>query len=68
MADDPTVSGNHACIVYEQDALGIYDHKSTNGLFLNDERLTELRRVLQPGDKLRVGRSTFVVQPASGNR
>jgi hypothetical protein len=65
LADDPTVSGNHACITYENDTLGVYDHRSTNGLFLNDERLTETRRVLQAGDKLRIGRSIFVVQPAS---
>jgi len=68
LGDDPTVSGNHACIAFENDTLGVYDHRSTNGLFLNEERLTEMRRVLQPGDKLRIGRSTFVLQPASGNR
>ena len=69
LGDDPTVSGNHACIAYEQDTLGIYDHHSTNGLFLNDDRVTDVRRVLKPGDRVRIGRSTFVLQPASsGNR
>ena len=63
LADDPTVSGNHACIAFENESLGIYDHRSTNGLFLNDERLTEARRMLQVGDKLRVGRSIFVLRP-----
>jgi len=65
---DPTVSGNHACIAFEQDALGVYDHHSTNGLFLNGERVTDERRPLNPGDKLRIGRSIFVLHPASGNR
>jgi hypothetical protein len=68
LADDPTVSGNHSCIAFEHGTLGIYDHQSTNGMYLNDERLTEGRRLLRPGDRLRVGRSTFVLQPASDNR
>ncbi|HEY3742073.1 MAG TPA: FHA domain-containing protein, partial [Bryobacteraceae bacterium] len=65
LAEDQTVSGNHACIAFEQGTLGIYDHHSTNGLFLNDDRLTEGRKLLKPGDRVRVGRSTFVLQPAS---
>jgi hypothetical protein len=68
LGDDLTVSGNHACIAFEQDGLEIYDHKSTNGIYLNDQRLNEGRQKLRPGDKLRVGRSTFVVQPGSTNR
>ena len=63
LPDDPTISGNHACIMYENDHLVLYDHRSTNGTIVNDERLTELRRVLQPGDRIRIGRSTFVLRP-----
>jgi pSer/pThr/pTyr-binding forkhead associated (FHA) protein len=65
LGDDQTVSGNHACIAFEHDGLDIYDHKSTNGIYLNDQRLTDGKRVLQPGDRLRIGRSTFVLQPSS---
>ena len=68
LADDATVSGNHGCIAFEADALGVYDHRSTNGMFLNDERLGDVRRALQPGDRLRVGRSIFILRPGSANR
>ena len=62
LADDGNASGNHACIAYENDGLAIYDNRSTNGLFVNEERVTEGRRVLQAGDRVRVGRSVFVVR------
>ena len=63
LPDDPTVSGSHACIVFENGSLGVIDHRSTNGMFVNDERLTDARRVLQAGDRITVGRSIFVVRP-----
>ncbi len=63
LEDDPTVSGNHACIAFENDSLRILDHRSTNGLFVNDQRLADNVQLLQPGDRLRVGRSIFVLRP-----
>ena len=63
LADDPTVSGNHACIAFENDTLRIFDHRSTNGLFVNDQRLTDTVQLLQAGDRLRVGRFIFVLRP-----
>jgi FHA domain/von Willebrand factor type A domain len=59
---DPTVSANHACIVVDHDVLGIYDHQSTNGTRVNDESVRGTRCLLRPGDLIRVGRSTFVLQ------
>jgi len=63
ISDDPTVSGNHACLVFEHEVLGIYDYKSTNGTRVNGEQITEKRRLLRPGDHIQVGRSTFAIQP-----
>ena len=62
--DDPTVSGNHACLVFDHDVLGIYDYHSTNGTKVNGEPIGEQRRLLQPGDRIRIGSSTFCVQPS----
>jgi Mg-chelatase subunit ChlD len=68
IADDPTVSGNHACIVLDHEVLGIHDHQSTNGTRVNDELVGETRRLLRPGDRIRIGRSTFRVQaPPDGD-
>jgi hypothetical protein len=58
---DPTVSSNHACIVFEHGILGIFDHKSTNGTRVNNETVLDTRQLLRPGDRLRIGRSTFVL-------
>ncbi|HEY1807303.1 MAG TPA: FHA domain-containing protein [Acidobacteriaceae bacterium] len=68
IADDPTVSGNHACLVLDHEVLGIHDHHSTNGTRVNDELVGETRRLLRPGDRIRIGRSTFRVQaPPDGD-
>ena len=64
IADDPTVSGNHACLVFDHDVLGIYDHHSTNGTRVNGELLNETKRLLRPGDRIRVGQHTFCLQLA----
>ncbi len=63
IADDPTVSGNHACIKYDHEVLGIYDHNSTNGTRVNGELVHEKKQLLRLGDRIRIGRSTFVLQP-----
>ncbi len=64
---DPTVSGNHACVVFDRDVIGIFDCHSTNGTRVNEERLGELRRLLFPGDRIQIGKSVFsVTQAATG--
>jgi hypothetical protein len=67
IADDPTVSANHACLVFDHDVLGIYDNRSTNGTRVNGELIGEQRCLLRPGDRIRIGRSIFVLQPAQGD-
>jgi len=59
---DETVSGNHACIRFEGGSLRIYDNHSTNGTWLNQQRLDESARLLSPGDRIRIGRSVFVLE------
>lgn len=52
--DDDNVSGFHAQIVVIADAYLLVDQKSTNGTFVNDERLTGPRQ-LANGDRIRLG-------------
>ncbi len=64
---DDFVSSHHACIRFHQGSLLLYDHESTNGTFLNEEQLEETPRPLTPGDRVRCGRTVFVVlAPADG--
>ncbi|WP_432840097.1 FHA domain-containing protein [Dactylosporangium sp. CA-092794] len=52
--DDRDVSRRHARLDVVEQQLVLTDLGSTNGTFVNDERVT--RRVLVPGDLLRIGR------------
>ena len=65
IANDPTVSGNHACIVFDHDVLGIYDHHSTNGTQVNGEVIGDKRCLLRPGDRIKIGRTIFTVEAGS---
>jgi pSer/pThr/pTyr-binding forkhead associated (FHA) protein len=51
LLDEPTVSGEHAAITLEGPA--IIDLGSTNGTFVNGERVT--RQPLAHGDRIRIG-------------
>jgi Mg-chelatase subunit ChlD len=64
ISDDPTVSGNHACLVFDHDVLRIHDYQSTNGTRVNGEVVQGTQRLLRPGDRIKIGRSTFALQPA----
>ncbi len=55
------VSRKHCVILIEKDAAAIEDFGSTNGTFVNDERLTE-RRALNTGDRIKVGMLELEVQ------
>lgn len=55
--DNPAVSHNHARIVYQDDGYYIEDLGSTNGTFLNGNRITRAR--LRPGDMIMVGKHTI---------
>lgn len=57
---DPTVSGYHACLIYEEPILFLAD-QSTNGTRLNGELVRGERRSLRPGDRVQIGRTLFRV-------
>ncbi|MCW2877259.1 MAG: Sulfite reductase flavoprotein alpha-component [Sphaerisporangium sp.] len=52
--DDGTVSRRHARLEFVDNHLVLTDLGSSNGTYLNDERVT--RRVLVSGDRMRIGR------------
>jgi len=55
---DPTVSSRHARILRKEDGFHLLDLDSTNGSFLNEERIREA--VLKDGDVIRLGATTLV--------
>jgi pSer/pThr/pTyr-binding forkhead associated (FHA) protein len=61
----PEVSRRHCRFVFHDGAWEIEDLDSLNGVFVNDENVT--RRILRPGDIVRIGAFTLVVQLASEN-
>lgn len=56
----PSVSREHCVLTVDGDHLKVKDLGSSNGTFLNRERITEA--TLNPGDSLAVGDLTIVVQ------
>jgi pSer/pThr/pTyr-binding forkhead associated (FHA) protein len=54
------VSRQHCALVIRNEMLIAQDLGSSNGTFVNDKRIAEVQ--LQPGDRLRIGPVTFVVQ------
>jgi hypothetical protein len=60
--DDPTLSSFHARILLSDSVLMIEDLGSTNGTFVNGVRLEQNRKLLKPGDEIRMGRSIFCVR------
>src|SRR5215471_12231414 len=62
---DVQVSGSHAYLRYDKDGLLIIDRNSRNGTFVNENKLTDTGCVLNSGDRIRVGNSTFEVRITS---
>ena len=58
------VSSLHAEILEKEDGLWVYDLNSTNGTFVNDERITKKAR-LEQGDRLKIGSCTYEVECSS---
>jgi len=56
--DDPTVSRHHAWIKSEGEDFMVFDVGSGNGTFVNDEKVSEPRR-LENGDEVRFGEAKF---------
>lgn len=61
---DSTVSRNHAMISVQGDRIFIEDQGSTNGVFVNGERIT--RTVLREGDFASLGAYTVVLREYNG--
>ncbi len=59
---DPTLSGIHAVVRLAEGVLTIEDLRSTNGTFVNGIRIEAGRKLLKPGDEIRMGRSIFTVR------
>ncbi|MBX3235295.1 MAG: FHA domain-containing protein [Nitrospiraceae bacterium] len=51
--DDPAASGHHARIVKVQEVLFIEDQRSTNGIFVNEQKID--RKQLRDTDSIRIG-------------
>ena len=62
----PDVSRRHCRLLFQAGKWWIHDHGSLNGIFVNDSLVQS--RALTPGDRLRVGGFTLVVQPATEER
>jgi pSer/pThr/pTyr-binding forkhead associated (FHA) protein len=60
VVDAPLVSRLHCRLTLQSDGLLVEDLESTNGTFVNGERVTKL--LLRNGDALRVGRVEFSVK------
>jgi len=61
---DPTISGQHARLLWENAVLKIEDNKSTNGTYVNGIRLEPGRHLLRPGDQIRIGQTLLVLERA----
>jgi len=57
---DPSVSRHHARIAYENGALVVYDLGSTNGVYVNEQRVS--KQSLRAGDIVRFGGARFRVE------
>lgn len=64
---DDTVSARHARLRYHHNQWWIEDLKSTNGTFLNDERVS-VPTVVVSGDELRCGQVIMLITIAEKNR
>jgi hypothetical protein len=60
--EDPEVSRRHAVLRRSGGSVVVEDLESTNGTFVNGERILSPREVL-PGDQVRVGRTTLEIEP-----
>jgi hypothetical protein len=64
---DEYTSAQHARIEPRRDGVWIEDIGSTNGTFVNGDRVTVPRR-LEPGDLIRVGETDLRFEPALGGQ
>jgi pSer/pThr/pTyr-binding forkhead associated (FHA) protein len=62
----PDVSRRHCRFLFTQGTWQVLDLNSLNGVFLNDEPIRQA--TVQPGDLLRIGGFTFIVDLRESNR
>src|SRR5918912_3163254 len=62
---DPETSRRHASLIPEGQALNVQDLGSTNGTFVNGERIED-RHVAVPGDRITMGTTVLEVALAPG--
>lgn len=60
VADDPFLSREHAVLSVSGNQIGVNDLGSTNGTYVNGQRVTQA--ILRNGDELRLGESVFRVE------
>ncbi len=56
---DPSASRNHALLIVHPDGVRLKDLNSTNGTYVNNQRLTE-DLPLSPGDRISIGQTEMV--------
>ena len=64
--DDQYASGNHAKIIVKNNEIVIGDLNSTNGIFINDERVNGYSKI-RANDLIRIGSAIFKVIRAEKN-
>jgi hypothetical protein len=64
LTGDDYLSAWHAAIKYESGGLYLSDAGSRNGTYLNETRLGQTAVALNPGDRIRVGKTTLELQMA----
>src|SRR5437763_1597625 len=62
---DSEASRRHASLIPQGQSVNVQDLGSTNGTFVNEERIDE-RRMVEVGDRLRIGTTVIEVRPGPG--
>ncbi len=66
LPNDAFISGRHATIVTDETGTYLTDVGSTNGTFVNGERLTvDERQLLLEGDEIQLGQTRYRFEPAA---
>lgn len=68
VVDHPTVSEHHVVLTRKNDAWYVRDENSTNGTWLNRNRLNEDELALEHGDRLRLGSDRIEIAILSTNQ
>jgi pSer/pThr/pTyr-binding forkhead associated (FHA) protein len=65
--DNLAVSGKHARIIKDRDHYYVEDLNSTNGTFVNEEKIS--KKILKENDQITIGKHTLIVAlPKQGDK